>query len=251
MTIIGSSEINITEPNRLAEKLMAERYSFSPTECPWEEAYWASSLPDEATYYTNHMVPEMTRMYRMSWLAGAAQGLLFARKNKLVSLRDNTPASMWGVVECAILEGTYACIFTKDRDYLWTGTDLSGVRLGISGLGLPDCTSRNIEKQLANKTDSRIKSRLYNREKKTGSYHSPFVYYVRVDGRKMFTRDELIKQAIYVARNQRKDTMIAQTLLRQWYEVFDHTSELIEYFMDLGEGSMITPDRSTNVRFAI
>lgn len=251
MTIVGSSEINITEPNRLAEKLMAERYSFSPTECPWEEAYWASSLPDEATFYKDHIVPVTTRMYRTSWLAGAAQGVLFARKNKLISMRDNTPASMWGVVAGAVLEGTYACMFTKDRDYLWTGTDLSGVRLGISGMGLPDCTSRNIEKQLANKTDKRIKSRLYNREKKTGSYHSPFVYYVRVDGRKIFARDEIVKQAVYVARNMRKDTMISKPLLKQWCEVFDHTPELIEYFMDMGSGSMITPDRSTNVRYSM
>lgn len=251
MSIVGSSEINIEEPNRLAEKLMAERYSFSKTECPWEEAYWTDLVEGEGTAYNDGLVPKRVREYRMSYLSGCAQALLFERKNKLCSMRDQTATTMWGVVAAAMLEGTYACIFTKDKNYLWKQNDFMGKRLGIADVGLPDCTSRNVAQHLSQNTDRRVPSRLYNREKLSDAYHSPYVYYVRTNARKMFTRDELVKLAIYVARNIRKDTLLAPHLEKQWYEVFDHTSELIDYFLKVSEGSVITPLHSSRVRLSI
>lgn len=241
MTIVGSSEINIDEPNRLAQKLIDERYSFSKIQCPWDADYWTDAVEGEGTYYKGGIVPQDIREYRMSWLSGCSQGILFARKNKLVTMREATPASMWGVVAAAMLEGTYACIFTRDKNYLWRQNDFVSARLGIADIGLPNCTSRNIASALAKRTDIRVADRLYNREKLSGAYHSPYVYYCRVAARKAFTRDEIVKQAIYVARNVRKGTIIAEPLQRQWYEVFDHSGEIIEYFIKMGEGSMITP----------
>jgi len=251
MSIVGSKPIDIDEPNRLAEKLMVERYSFNPIDCPWDRAYWSSYHPNEATYYTDHRVPDLVREYRFSWLAGCAQGLLYARKSKLMTMREVTPASMWGVVAAAILEGTFACIFTSDKNYLWTQSHLTGDRLGITHKGLPDCTPRNIAKQLQVNTDISVVERLYNREKLTNNYHSPYVYYVRLSGRKTFIRDEIVKLAVYVSRNIRKNTLLAEPLQKQWYEVLGHTSELIDYFLELGKDSPIMPRHTTNLRFSM
>jgi len=248
MSIVGSKPIDIDEPNRLAEKMMTERYSFNPEDCPWERAYWSSYQPNEATDYKDHHVPDQVREYRFSWLAGCAQGLLYSRKSKLMTMREVTPASMWGVVAAAILEGTFACIFTSDKNYLWTQSHLTGDRLGITHKGLPDCTPRNIAKQLQANTNRSVAERMYNREKLTNNYHSPYVYYVRLSGRKTFIRDEIVKQAVYVARNIRKDTLLAEPLSRQWYDIFGHTSELIDYFLDMGLGSPIIPQHTTSIK---
>jgi hypothetical protein len=251
MSIVGSKPIDIHEPNRLAEKLMAERYSFNPYDCPWDRAYWSSYQSNEATDYKDHHVSNQVREYRFSWLAGCAQGLLYARKNKLMTMREVTPASMWGVVAAAILEGTFACIFTSDKNYLWTQSHLTGNRLGITNKGLPDCTPRNIAKQLQANTDRSVAERLYNREKLSDSYHSPYVYYVRLSGRKTFVRDEIVKQAVYVARNIRKETLLAAPLSKQWYEVFGHTSELIDYFLEMGKESPIIPQHTTSIKYSM
>ena len=154
---------------------------------------------------------------------------------------------MWGVVSGAMLEGTYACIFTRDKNYLWKQNDFLSSRLGIADIGLPDCTSRNIAMALARHTNTDVPARLHNREKLNGAYHSPYVYYHRVESRKIFARDEIVKQAIYVARNVRKDTSIANALQHQWYDVFDHSGEIIEYFIKMGEGSEITPAFPTSI----
>ena len=251
MSIIGSRPVDIHEPNRLADKMMVERYSFNADECPWNNAYWASYQENEATYYKNNYVPDIVKEYRYSWLAGCAQGLLYARKGKLMTLRAVTPASMWGVVAAAILEGTYACIFTSDKSYLWNQAQLTGRRLGITHQGLPDCTPRNIQKQLEANTNKSVPTRLWNREKLSENYHSPYVYYVRTAGRKMFVRDEIVKQAVYVARNIRKDTLLAEPLQKQWYEVLGHTDELINYFLEMGKGSPIIPKHTSRIRISM
>lgn len=246
MSIVGSTPIDIDEPNRLAEKMMAERYSFNEVDCPWEKIYWVSQRPDEATDYVDGLVPKIVREYRYSWLSGASQGLLYSRMGKLKGLKNISPTSMWGVVSAAILEGTYACIFTSDKNFLWTHNHLTGKRLGIADIGLPHSTSRNIEKQLQNNTDRSVDGRLYNREKLNKSYHSPYVYYMRTAGRRIFVRDEIVKQAVYVARNIRKDTLLAKPLSHQWYDVFDHTDELINYFLEMGRTSPIIPVHTSN-----
>ena len=130
MSIVGSKPIDIDEPNRLAQKLMAERYSFNDVDSPWEKVYWVSQQPNEATDYVDGLVPQDIREYRYSWLSGCSQGLLYSRIGKLKGLKHLSSTSMWGVVSAAILEGTFACIFKSDKHYLWTHNHLTGARLG-------------------------------------------------------------------------------------------------------------------------
>ena len=68
MSIVGSNPVDIDEPNRLAEKLMSERYSFNSIDCPWESIYQVPQKSDEATDYVDGLVPKEVREYRYSQL---------------------------------------------------------------------------------------------------------------------------------------------------------------------------------------
>lgn len=218
---------NLNEIMAEIDKMMAERYVFPRHECPWLPSYYTVNDDERSEcIYDHSVVPLKTRIWRTMWLANEAHRMLVERRY-MIEMPYGTHSSMtpWGVISAAIAMTTYNAILNNDITELWTQARLRD-NLGLVGRHISD---RSFRQQLADNTNPLVDSRKYNRRNLVEDDEtSPEVYYLRTQARVWFVRLCLLRRAILIAATTKQKTTIADAMVYQWTERFDHPMSIID-----------------------
>ena len=218
---------NLDEIMKEIDRVIAERYVFPRHECPWLPTYYTVNDDERSEcIYPHKLVPHKTRVYRSMWLANEAHRMLVERRY-MIDMPYGTHSSItpWGVISAAIGMTTYNAILNNDITELWTQAKLRD-NLGLVGKYISD---RSFRQQLSDNTNPLVKTRKYNRVNLVeGDESTPEVYYLNVQARVWFCRLCLLRRAILCAATTTQKTSIADALIYQWTEKFDHPISVID-----------------------
>ena len=227
MTKLWNQIQSINEIKAKVHQMVEERYVFPhDSVLPWSKKYWATEYPVEeneyACVYEDGLVPPLIRAYRQMYLVGYANQLALER---LYTIDEGQKRKVepWGVVTAAIVSGTYDAMQNNDKTLLWTQGSLIR-KLGVCPKHI---SARYLRQLLAEATDPNYTSYIVKVNADEDDPYSQWVYYTAVEGRKVFTRIAVFARAILCARAVDGRYSIAQKLMEQWIEKFDHPEEMI------------------------
>ena len=241
MTKLWNQIQSINEIKAKVHKMVEERYVFPhDSVLPWSKKYWSTDVAvkenEYACVYEDGIVPPLIRAYRQMYMVGYANQLTLER---LYTIDEGQKRKIepWGVVTAAIVSGTYDASLHNDKSLLWTQGNLLK-RLGVCPKHI---SARYLRQLLAEATDPNYEPHIYKVAADEDDELSQWVYYSAVKGRKVFSRIAVFARAILCARSVDGRYSIAQKLMEQWVEKFDHPEEMIREIIDIKPYTDIRP----------
>lgn len=223
---------NLNEILQEVDKIMDERYVFPDEEDVWGPEYWNVSKSDDKSkcIYPNGIVPMKTRLFRTMFITNEAHRTMIERRYMMdIDMGTHRPMTPWGVISAAITMTTYNAILNHDKGELWSQAKLRD-NLGIVPRYISD---RSFRQQLRDNTNPNYAENFYRRVNMIdGDDASPELYYLNSGGRRGFTRLCLMKRAVLIAGVLLQNTVIAERLVYQWKEKFDHPMSVIQCAME-------------------